>query len=87
MPYPRTDHNYPSDGWEHVEVVLPGDQDIESKFKLCFPNFSGDYKIALPETNSRELMNETLVVKNPENIMQCVKFHSNAIGEIIASEI
>lgn len=86
LPYPAQKHDYPDDGWEHLEVVLPGEGTIEEKFRKRFPNFTGTYELSSPKVDTEQLPNETIVIKNPKNKMQCIKFHGYPIEKIVTSK-
>ncbi|HKC04288.1 MAG TPA: VOC family protein [Patescibacteria group bacterium] len=85
LPFPAQDHDYPSDGWEHAEFVLRGEENIEKVFQDRFPKYSGNYNITTPQVEGEQLQNTTLVIKNPSNRMLAIKFHNHSIEEVVAS--
>ncbi|MEK7497612.1 MAG: VOC family protein [Patescibacteria group bacterium] len=87
LPFPAKEHNYPEDGWEHVEFVLPNpNMGLEENFKARYPNFKGDYKIDEPKVEGEQLPNPTIILKHPTNKMLTLKFHGNSIEEVVRSK-
>ncbi len=87
VPYPSVNHDFPEDGLEHAEFVLPLEEgeNIESAFLKRFPNFMGRYKMSRPTVKSEQLDNTTIIVENPANKMQCIKIHAHSIEEVVRS--
>jgi len=87
LPYPAQKHDFPSDGWEHLEFVLPDSgSDIEKTFKSRYPKFKGDYKIDEPKVEGEQLPNPTIILKHPTNKMLTLKFHGHSIEEVVRSK-
>ncbi len=96
LPFP-SDKRYPQEGWEHIEFVVPGEATtiaaLEVAMKKNFPHskLSVDelselgiaYKASEPHAEGEQLPNPTLAFKRDG---VCVKFHSYAIEEVVASE-
>ncbi|HDS1204704.1 TPA: VOC family protein [Shewanella algae] len=94
LPFPGDKH-YPEEGWEHLELVLPGgaqscDELAEQLRTLCprtQATFDGDTDIKLkassPKGEAERLANPTLAFKAGG---VCVKVHPHSIQAIIASE-
>lgn len=91
-PYPASDHNYPKDGWEHVEVVLPNTtpEKLEQQFFELFPNLSKNrlrrynYSISTPSVKGEKLVNTSISVEKEKGL--AIKFHSYSIEEIVKSQ-
>lgn len=93
LPYPAHDHDYPNDGWEHVEFVLPT-QDInglELAFRHYFPSLTEDimrtygYKLSIPKVEGEQLLNPTIALTKSK--MLSIKFHPNSIEKVVSSKI
>ncbi|GGE79437.1 VOC family protein [Shewanella carassii] len=94
LPFP-SDKHYPEEGWEHLELVLPGgaqscDELAEQLRTLCPRTqaaLDGDTEIKLkassPKGEAERLANPTLAFKAGG---VCVKVHPHSIQAIIASE-
>lgn len=92
LPHPAEGHNYPRNGWEHVEFVLPkADPDsLHSAFKTLFPHLTDDdykkynYKVTTPKVEGEQLMNTTASLSKYRGLS--VKFHCYPIEEIVRSK-
>ncbi|GIU48001.1 VOC family protein [Shewanella algidipiscicola] len=94
LPYP-SDKHYPNEGWEHIEVVLPGEaQNIEqlsqqllNALPTLAPVLAGktDIKVkcSSPQGEHERLANPTIAFKRAN---LCIKVHAHGIKTIIASE-
>lgn len=91
LPYPAVDHNYPTDGWEHIEFVLPTENinRIEDSFKKRFSNLTPDilkkynYKLSIPKVEGEQLSNPTCILT--KHIGLSIKFHPNSIEKVVSS--
>lgn len=91
LPYPAKDHNYPEDGWEHVEFVLPTSDisEFDQVFKQRFSNLTEDqlrkygYRLSVPRVSSEQLLNPTAILTKDK--MLSVKFHPNSIEDVVKS--
>lgn len=94
LPYPGSKH-YPQQGWEHIELVFPGDftncQALEVALVDTFPHLKPvlaeqtdiQVKRSSPQGQHERLANPTLAFKS-NGI--CIKIHPHDIKAIIASE-
>ena len=94
LPYP-SDKHYPTEGWEHIELVLPSSatncQQLADELITKVPTLAAvingetDIKIKMssPKGAHERLANPTIAFK--ENGI-CVKVHLHHIKDIIASE-
>ncbi|KHN56501.1 VOC family protein [Pectobacterium fontis] len=81
---------YPHEGWEHVELVLPGD--VETLHQRALACLSDEalrtpgikLKFSSPQGERERIPNPTLAVTNGK---VTIKFHSVDIRDVIASEI
>lgn len=91
LPYPATDHRYPTDGWEHVEFIIEGSSPttLENEFSKMFPNVDQpmrekyNFKITTPDVKAEELVNTTIVLQKHPGL--AIKFHCYPIEQIVAS--
>ncbi|MDO6677958.1 VOC family protein [Pseudomonadota bacterium] len=95
LPYP-SDKNYPVEGWEHVELVMPSTAqtceqlvtELVEKVPTLAPIIAGETAIKVkqssPKGDNERLANPTIAFK-AEGI--CVKVHPLGIEAIIASEL
>lgn len=93
LPFPGK--HYPQQGWEHIELVLPGNAttmaELELALRLVNPNIdtvlandSGiKVKRSAPQAAGETLANPTIAFKQG-NI--CIKVHSAGIKAVVASE-
>ncbi|MCG8710050.1 VOC family protein [Brenneria sp. 4F2] len=87
LPWPGKKH-YPHEGWEHVELVLPGDPDTLhqralaclSDDALCSPGVKLNF--SSPQGEKERLSNPTLAASNGKIT---IKFHSYDIRDIAKS--
>lgn len=86
LPYPGRTH-YPHQGWEHVELVLPGDpQTLRQRARALLPTTlpAGiNEKFSSPQGEHERLANPTLAVSDGEIT---IKFHPHTLRQIIDSE-
>lgn len=88
LPWPG-EKRYPHEGWEHIEIVLPGAPDtlaaralaLLSDAGLSQPNIA--VKTSAPQGAGERLPNPTLAVTDR---VVTIKFHPWRIEEIVASE-
>ncbi|SQD78307.1 VOC family protein [Moritella yayanosii] len=93
LPFPAK--HYSQQGWEHIELVLPGNAtsmvELEQALRLANPNIdtllindsSIKVKRSSPQAAGEQLANPTIAFKQG-NI--CIKVHSAGIKAVIASE-
>lgn len=93
LPFPGK--HYPQQGWEHIELVLPGNAttmaELEQSLRLSNPDIetllindsSIKVKRSSPQAEGEQLANPTIAFKQG-NI--CIKVHSAGIKAVIASE-
>ncbi|NKI74073.1 VOC family protein [Dickeya sp. CFBP 2040] len=88
LPWPGNRH-YPHEGWEHVELLLPGDPTtLHSRALSCLSDTALTtpgikLKFSHPQGEHERLPNPTLAVTNGRVTL---KFHPHRIQDIIASE-
>ncbi len=94
LPYPGI-KQYPSEGWEHIELVLAGrattcDELKQQLLKIApqiMPVLSGQsevkVKMSSPQGEHERLANPTIAFKKGDI---CIKIHSQSIKAIIKSE-
>jgi predicted metalloenzyme YecM len=88
LPWPG-EKRYPLEGWEHIEIVLPGDPDTLNARALALLSDHGlsqpgiFVKTSSPKGERERLPNPTLAVTDGS---VTVKFHPWTIEEIVASE-
>lgn len=88
LPWPG-EKRYPHEGWEHVELVLPGDPaTLHQRALACLPDAAlltpgVKLKFSAPQGEGERLPNPTLAVTNG---VVTLKFHPFAIQHIVASE-
>lgn len=88
LPWPG-EKRYRHEGWEHIEVVLPGDHQtlgmramaLLSDDALTQPGIS--FKTSSPQGENERLPNPTLAVTDGQTT---IKFHPWRLEEIVASE-
>lgn len=88
LPWPGT-KRYPHEGWEHVEIVLPGDPDLLSvralalvaDEKLKQPGIS--VKFSTPKGKKETLSNPTVAITDGT---VTIKFHPWSIMQIVTHE-
>lgn len=97
FPYPKDGKHYPSEGWEHVEFVIPSIATTASDYLedlyRQFPSLQQKIeemkecglvmKLSAPQGDKERLANPTVAFKW-RNV--CVKLHPHSIEEIISSE-
>lgn len=86
LPYPGKTH-YPHQGWEHIELVLPGSpQTLRSRARALLPAKLPEgisEKFSSPQGEHERLANPTLAVSDGEIT---IKFHPYTLRQIVASE-
>ncbi|WP_145556913.1 VOC family protein [Yersinia canariae] len=86
LPYPGNTH-YPHEGWEHIELVLPGDpQTLMQRARALLPALLPDgvkTKFSSPQGQHERLANPTLAVSDGEIT---IKFHPYTLRQIVDSE-
>jgi|GEM_PF-23663 predicted metalloenzyme YecM len=88
LPYPG-DKRYPHEGWEHIEIVLPGAEEelytralaLIADEALMTPGIK--LKQSAPKGDNERLPNPTLAVTDGS---VTIKFHPHSLREIVASE-
>ena len=94
LPYPSKDHDYPKDGWEHVEFVIQNSNPdtLQADFKSIFPNFNDEYKerfnyrISTPKVEiAEQLLNTTIALEKHKGL--ALKFHCYPIEKVVTSKI
>ncbi|CNH95406.1 VOC family protein [Yersinia pekkanenii] len=86
LPYPGRTY-YPHQGWEHIELVLPGDpQTLRQRARALLPDTLPkgiSEKFSSPQGQHERLANPTLAVSDGE---VTIKFHPYTLRQIVASE-
>ncbi|OEG73701.1 hypothetical protein BEL05_00265 [Shewanella colwelliana] len=94
LPYPG-EKQYPNEGWEHIELVLPGNacngQQLSAQLIEAVPTLAPviagdseiDVKLSSPQGEHERLANPTIAFKHQG---LCIKVHAHGIKAIIASE-
>ncbi|QFI38551.1 VOC family protein [Moritella marina ATCC 15381] len=87
--------HYPQQGWEHIELVLPGNatsmDELDYALRLINPNIdtvltndsSIQVKRSAPHVEGEQLANPTIAFKQGDI---CIKLHSAGIKAVVASE-
>lgn len=87
--------HYPQQGWEHIELVLPGNatdmDELDHALRLINPNIdtvltndsSIQVKRSAPHVEGEQLANPTIAFKQGDI---CIKLHSAGIKAVVASE-
>lgn len=88
LPWPG-EKRYPHEGWEHIEIVLPGEPDTLNARALALLSDEGlsqpgiFVKTSSPKGEHERLPNPTLAVTDGK---VTIKFHPWSIEQIVASE-
>ncbi|ENZ1851365.1 VOC family protein [Salmonella enterica] len=88
LPWPG-EKRYPHEGWEHIEIVLPGEPETLNARALALLSDEGlsqpgiVVKTSSPQGEHERLLNPTLAVTDGR---VTVKFHPWSIEAIVASE-
>jgi hypothetical protein len=94
LPYPGN-KQYPLEGWEHIELVLPGNAttmaELEQSLRMVSPNIDAvlasdssiKIKLSAPQAVGETLANPTIAFKQGDI---CIKVHSAGIKAVVASE-
>ncbi|ELY4852756.1 VOC family protein [Cronobacter turicensis] len=88
LPWPG-EKRYPHEGWEHIEIVLPGAPETLNQRALALLGDEGlmapdiSVKTSTPAGEHERLPNPTLAVTDR---IVTIKFHPYSIEEIVASE-
>lgn len=89
IPDPAENHDFPSDGPEHVEFVIDCNaasvEEMYEVFSQRYPNFGGEVNMGMPAVDGEQLPNPTIVIKNPNDQMCTIKFHPHSIIDIVNS--
>ncbi len=89
LPWPG-EKRYPHEGWEHIEIVLPGDPQTLNARALALLSDDGlsqpgiVVKTSSPKGEHERLPNPTLAVSDGS---VTIKFHPWSIEDIVASEM
>lgn len=92
LPFPKENHKYKTDGWQHFEVVLPGKVNSLNEFRTVFedkfPNFDvtrDDLNIEFenPQGEESDLPNPTISIASSTNNMLEVKFHPRSLDDVV----
>jgi len=93
LPFPGK--HYPQQGWEHIELVLPGNattmDELEQALRLVNPDIDSvlandssiKIKRSAPQAAGETLANPTIAFKQGDI---CIKVHSAGIKAVVASE-
>ncbi|WP_017220749.1 VOC family protein [Moritella dasanensis] len=92
---PLPGKHYPQQGWEHIELVVPGNatsmDELDYALRLINPNIdtvltndsSIQVKRSAPHVEGEQLANPTIAFKQGDI---CIKLHSAGIKAVVASE-
>lgn len=89
LPYPGS-KVYPHEGWEHIELVVPGDPEFFHQNALALLSDRGlvtpgiDIKFSNPKAEGEKLANLTLAISNGA---VTIKLHPYSIRKVIANEL
>nr|WP_321458940.1 VOC family protein [uncultured Vibrio sp.] len=97
LPYPAEGKIYPTEGWEHVEFVIPSHAETADEFladiKHRYPEFGAHFKkveemgvkikLSSPKGEGERLNNPTVAFKYQG---VCIKLHPHSLKAIIESE-
>ncbi len=97
LPYPAEGKIYPTEGWEHVEFVIPSHAETADEFladlKHTYPAFGGrlaqleamgvKIKLSSPKGEGERLNNPTVAFKYQG---VCIKLHPHSLKAIVESE-
>ncbi|UYI47911.1 VOC family protein [Vibrio natriegens] len=97
LPYPAEGKVYPTEGWEHVEFVIPSHAETADEFladlKHTYPDFGAQFekleesgvkiKLSSPKGEGERLNNPTVAFKYQG---VCIKLHPHSLKAIIESE-
>lgn len=89
LPYPGA-KVYPHEGWEHIELVVPGEVETFHQNALALLSDKGlttpgiEIKCSNPKAEGEKLNNPTLAVSNG---VVTIKLHPYSIRKIIAGEL
>ena len=92
LPCPAENHNYPVDGWDHAEFVLPAEdpEKYDVEFNKKFPSVSPvlrekyGYAFNIYRARGQKLPNPTVVLTKYKGLT--VKFHPYTIKQLIDSK-
>lgn len=88
LPWPG-EKRYPHEGWEHIEIVLPGAAETLNSRALALLNDDGlletgiAVKTSTPKAEGERLANTTLAISDGKVTL---KFHPWSLEEIVLSE-
>lgn len=97
LPYPAEGKLYPTEGWEHVEFVIPSHAETADEFladlKHTYPDFGAQFekleevgvkiKLSSPKGEGERLSNPTVAFKYQG---VCIKLHPYSLKRIVESE-
>lgn len=97
LPYPAEGKIYPTEGWEHVEFVVPSHADTADEFladlRHTYPDFGAQFekleelgvktKLSSPKGEGERLNNPTVAFKYQG---VCIKLHPHSLKAIVESE-
>lgn len=88
LPWPG-EKRYPHEGWEHIEIVLPGEAETLNARALALLSDNGlsrpdiSVKTSAPKGEQERLPNPTFAVTDGS---VTIKFHPFSIADVVASE-
>ncbi|MDB1123446.1 VOC family protein [Vibrio algarum] len=97
LPYPAKGKQYPNQGWEHVEFVIPSDAKTAKEYlkelKSRMPRLLDAWdrmesmginiKLSSPKGEGERLANPTVAFKRDG---VCIKLHPHALKQVVLSE-
>ena len=97
LPYPAAGKQYPQQGWEHIEFVLPSNatnaddflRDLKNKFPLMDKRWHDldkqgiKTKLSSPKGEGERLANPTVAFKKSG---VCIKLHPHSLRNVVLSE-
>ncbi|BDR14183.1 VOC family protein [Vibrio sp. STUT-A11] len=97
LPYPAEGKLYPTEGWEHIEFVIPSHAETADEFladlKHTYPDFGAQFykledmgvkiKLSSPKGEGERLNNPTVAFKYQG---VCIKLHPYSLKAIVESE-
>ena len=89
LPYPAANHDFDTDGWEHLEFVLSDTEPdtLDGTFREIFPSLTDeilkkyDFKISTPKASGEQLLNTTISLQKYKGL--AVKFHCYSIEDVV----
>jgi len=97
LPYPAINKHYSIQGWEHIEFVIPSQEETAEGYladlKEKIPSLKGAWeemaelgittKLSAPKGNKERVVNPTVAFKR-DGI--CIKLHPHSLKEVVTSE-